>query len=594
MENKGIAISDKFLLNGEPFKIISGGMHYFRVVPEYWRDRLQKLKAMGCNTVETYVAWNLHEPKKGEFCFSGTCDILRYIQIAQELGLYVIVRPGPYICGEWEFGGLPAWLLAEDGMRLRTRYAPFLAHVEDYFKVLLPKLVPLQADRGGPVILFQVENEYGYYGDDTQYLEAIRDMLHRYDITVPLITSDGPNGDSLACGSVAGALPTANFGSKADEQLAKLKRHLQTAGGGPQMCMEFWVGWFDHWGSGIHSTADAQANAKDLDEILRRGSVNIYMFHGGTNFGFMNGSNYYEELTPDVTSYDYDAPLSEDGRITEKYRRFQEVIKRHISIQGTDIEDNIARKAFGTIAVKRKSSLFAALPSITAPIDAPWPICMEKLGQSYGYTLYSTVIEKGESIESLRLTGAADRALVFADGRLCLTLYDRELLKEHPVNLPVGTGLRLDILVENMGRVNYGARTNAQRKGIDGDVLINGHSHTGWRHYCLPMQADALTHLDYNAGVSGAPAFHQVPFDVNEAADTFLDMEGWGKGCVLLNGFNIGRFWDKGPQRRLYIPAPLLCTGHNELLVFETEGRYKDTVTFAAEPDLGPVRLSDI
>ncbi len=303
-------IRDDFYLNGEKFKIISGAIHYFRIVPEYWRDRLEKLKAMGCNTVETYVAWNMHEPKKGQYCFEGMLDLKRFILLAQELGLYVIVRPSPYICAEWELGGLPGWLLAEDGMRLRACYEPFLKHVRDYYQVLFQILAPLQLPYGGPIILMQVENEYGYYGEDHNYMETMKQIMLNNGVVVPFVTSDGPNDESLSCGSTKGALPTGNFGSGTEERFQILKKYTD---GGPLMCTEFWVGWFDHWGNGGHMTGNLEQSTVDLDKMLELGSVNIYMFVGGTNFGFMNGSNYYDELTPDVTSYDYDAVLTEAG-----------------------------------------------------------------------------------------------------------------------------------------------------------------------------------------------------------------------------------------------------------------------------------------
>ena len=316
-------IRDNFYLDGEPVRIISGAVHYFRIVPQYWRDRLEKLKSMGCNTVETYIPWNMHEQEKGQFRFQGMLDIEGFIRLARELGLYVIVRPSPYICAEWEFGGLPAWLLREDGMRLRVSYGPFLRHVEEYYKVLLPKLTPWQCTKGGPVILMQVENEYGYYANDRGYLEEIRKLMRRGGVEVPLVTSDGPFPESLNGGKLPGALPTGNFGSRTEERFGTLRQYTD---GGPLMCTEFWVGWFDHWGNGGHMRGNLEESVKDLDKMLELGHVNIYMFEGGTNFGFMNGSNYYDELTPDVTSYDYDAVLTEDGRITEKYRRYREVI----------------------------------------------------------------------------------------------------------------------------------------------------------------------------------------------------------------------------------------------------------------------------
>lgn len=577
-------IKDQFLLDGEPMKIISGSIHYFRVVPEYWRDRLIKLRAMGCNTVETYVPWNLHEPRKGAFDFQGMLDVKQFLQTAQELGLWAIVRPSPYICAEFEFGGLPAWLLAEDGMKLRCTYPPFLEHVRDYYHHLFSILAPLQVHRGGNILLMQVENEYGAYGDETEYLAALRTIMEDCGVQVPMVTSDGPWGDYLACGSLTGTLATANFGSKAKEQLPILRRHT----GGPLMCMEFWVGWFDAWGDEVHHTTSPEECARELDDILSQGSVNFYMFHGGTSFGFTNGANYYGKLSPDVTSYDYDAPLSEDGTITEKYRSFQKVIEKHVPLPEIPLPPPVKKAAYGPKRVEKRVSLFSVLNEISSPIQSPWPLCMEKLGQSFGYTLYRSALNPGLPVEKIELRGANDRAQIFFDRKPILTLYDRELLEEYPV-APTLTGRKeLMILTENMGRVNYGPSLESQRKGIDGAVLVNGHGHAGWEMYPLPMDAAMSEKIDFDGEyLPHTPGFYRIPFTVDEPCDTFLELPGWGKGCVLLNGFQLGRFWEEGPQKRLYVPAPLLKKGENLLIVFESEGKAAQTVQFCDTPSLG-------
>ncbi len=576
-------IKDTFYLDGKPFQIISGAFHYFRTVPEYWRDRLEKLKALGCNTVETYIPWNLHEPEKGVFCFEGIRDVERFIRLAQELGLYVICRPSPYICAEWEFGGLPAWLLGEDGMRLRVSDPVFLRHVEEYYRELLPRLVPLQCTRGGPVILMQVENEYGYYANDTAYLEAIRRMMSEGGVEVPLVTSDGPFPENLNGGRLPGTLPTGNFGSKTRERFEVLKRYTD---GGPLMCTEFWVGWFDHWGNGGHMRGNLEESVKDLDEMLKTGHVNIYMFQGGTNFGFMNGSNYYEELTPDVTSYDYDAVLTEDGQITEKYLRYREVIRKYRDVPEVTFSTNIQRKEYGAIPVQEKVSLDAALERLSLPVHSVCPQSMEKLGQSYGYILYRTWLDTEETLEKIRLWGAGDRASILLDGRLVLTLYDRELLEEHSIGRGDVKGARLDILVENMGRVNFGPYLERQHKGIAQCVQINGHMHNHWEQYPLPLTD--LSKVDFSKGYQEqAPAFYRFVFEAEEIGDTFLDFSGWGKGCAFVNGFNIGRFWEIGPQKRLYLPGPLLQQGQNEIILFETEGKAAEQIFLAGVPDLG-------
>lgn len=576
-------IKETFYLDGKPLQIISGSIHYFRVVPEYWRDRLEKLKSLGMNTVETYIPWNMHEPEKGKFVFEGLCDVVKFVKLAEELGLYVILRPSPYICAEWEFGGLPGWLLSGEEMRLRVSDPVFMKHVQDYYQVLLPILKPLQVTEGGNVILMQVENEYGYFGNDRQYMEQMRDLLRAGGITVPLITSDGPTDESLEGGSVEGALPTGNFGSHTKERFEIMKKHVK---GGPLMCAEFWVGWFDHWGNGGHMRGNLAQSAADLDEMLKTGHVNVYMFIGGTNFGFMNGSNYYDALTPDVTSYDYDAVLTEAGDFTEKYRVYREIIAKYAPVPQVNFSTRITKKAYGSVKETGKVGLFEALQDIAAPVESVCTRSMERLGQYYGYILYASEIQNERRLEKIRLHKANDRANIFLRGKRLLNLYDRELLEEHKLSAEAEPGDELRILVENMGRVNFGPGMEEQRKGIDGCVQINGHMHHHWRQYCLPF--DNLEKLDFTRGYAeGLPAFYRFELQAEETGDTFLDLEGWGKGCVFVNGFSVGRFWEIGPQKRLYIPAPLLRQGKNEIIVFETEGKSTGEISFSDEPDIG-------
>ena len=600
-------IRDNFYLDGKPFRVISGSIHYFRVVPEYWRDRLEKLKAMGCNTVETYIAWNVHEPRKGVFDFDGRYDLVKFVRTAEELGLYVILRPSPYICAEWEFGGLPAWLMAEDGMRLRACHEPFLKHVREYYDRLFPLITPLQITEGGPVILMQVENEYGYYGDDTHYMEVMRVMMLECGVTVPLITSDGPFEEALSCGCLDGIHPTGNFGSRTKERFAVLSPYAK---GGPLMCAEFWVGWFDHWGNGGHMHGNPES-PQDLDDMLDMGHVNIYMFEGGTNFGFMNGSNYYDELTPDVTSYDYDALLTEAGDFTEKYYKFQKVISKYAPVPKVEFTTKIQKKAYGKLTAVSQTGLLQNLDNLSEPITDSFPVCMEKCGQSYGYILYHSTLRHEQNIERIRLWGANDRANIFVDNRRVVNLYDRELDGEYDVlsgkvqkaqdanapsaeeesgtkNEPVtfAPDAPIDILMENMGRVNFGPLMERQRKGIAECVQINGHIHYNWTMYPLPL--DNVDRLDFDRDCTeGLPTFYRFVFAVEEAGDTFLELDGWGKGCVFLNGFNLGRYWEIGPQRRLYIPAPLLRQGENEIIVFETEGKATGVIELKDEPDIG-------
>lgn len=581
MQNQ-IEIKDDIYLNGEKFKIISGSIHYFRVVPEYWKDRLEKLKAMGCNTVETYVAWNIHEPNEGEFHFEEENDLCGFIELAQELGLYVILRPSPYICAEWEFGGFPAWLLTKPGIRLRCNNKVYMDCVERYYDKLIPMIVPYQFTKGGPVLMLQIENEYGSYGNDKEYLNALKTMMVERGIEIPFVTSDGTEDQMLADGGVEDVWQTANFGSKGAERFDKLESVI---GNQPLMCMEFWDGWFDHWGQGEHSVVGLEDHRKSLEDMLSRGHVNFYMFHGGTNFGFMNGSNYDERLLPDVTSYDYDAPLSEDGQITEKYLEFQKVISKFREIPKVEFTTPISRKSYGTLQVQEKTGLFDTLDTLSTAVREAMPLSMEELGQNYGYVLYRSTISRGKEIRSCEIRGGADRAILFADGKQVDIRNDYEMNKTTGFELADEQGT-LDILMENMGRVNYGPEIELQKKGITHGVLVNGSFHMGWDMYSLPLED--ISKVDFSRGYGeGMPAFYRFAFKAEETADTFLDVTGFGKGCVFVNGKNIGRFWEAGPQKRLYIPVPLLKEGENEIILFETDGKAVDTISLMDTPDLG-------
>lgn len=575
-----LEIRDNFYLNGEPFKIISGAFHYFRTVPEYWQDRIEKLVNMGCNTVETYIPWNFHEPEKGNFRFDGMHDIERFIHLAEKMGLYIIIRPSPYICSEWEFGGLPAWLLRDRNMRLRCSYEPYLNAVKEYYSVLIPKLVPHQCDRGGGVILVQLENEYGYYGNDTAYLEFLRDTLRELGVTVPFVTSDGPWSEpKFKSGMLNGALPTGNFGSGAEWQFGQMRKYIGE--NKPLMCMEFWNGWFDAWGEEHHTTSPEKA-ASELDELLKRGSVNFYMFEGGTNFGFMSGRNGGSK-TGDVTSYDYDAPLTEDGQITEKYRLFKEVIAKYTDIHEIPLTTEIRRRAYGRISCTGKTDLFSVLDKISVPVKSSYPLTMEDIGQDYGYILYRMKIRDIETVSEIRLEGAADRVQCYHNGEFVYTAFAENMWEKFEPQQKRTSGI-IDLLCENTGRENFGTGLENQRKGISGGLKINDHRHFGFEIYPLPLDERQIAALDFGIGyIENTPAFYRFELDIDEPCDTFLDTDGFGKGCAFVNGFNIGRFWEIGPQKRLYIPAPLLQIGKNTIVIFETEGKAADSIFLAGE-----------
>ena len=500
--------------------------------------------------------------------------------LAEKLGLYIIIRPSPYICSEWEFGGLPAWLLRDRNMRLRCSYEPYLNAVKEYYSVLIPKLVPHQCDRGGGVILVQLENEYGYYGNDTAYLEFLRDTLRELGVTVPFVTSDGPWSEPIfKSGMLNGALPTGNFGSGAEWQFGQMRKYIGE--NKPLMCMEFWNGWFDAWGEEHHTTSPEKA-ASELDELLKRGSVNFYMFEGGTNFGFMSGRNGGSK-TGDVTSYDYDAPLTEDGQITEKYRLFKEVIAKYTDIHEIPLTTEIRRRAYGRISCTGKTDLFSVLDKISVPVKSSYPLTMEDIGQDYGYILYRMKIRDIETVSEIRLEGAADRVQCYHNGEFVYTAFAENMWEKFEPQQKRTSGI-IDLLCENTGRENFGTGLENQRKGISGGVKINDHRHFGFEIYPLPLDERQIAALDFGIGyIENTPAFYRFELDIDEPCDTFLDTDGFGKGCAFVNGFNIGRFWEIGPQKRLYIPAPLLQIGKNTIVIFETEGKAADSIFLAGE-----------
>ncbi|RAP74647.1 glycoside hydrolase family 35 protein [Paenibacillus montanisoli] len=562
-----------FVVDGKPVRLLSGAMHYFRIVPQYWEDRLLKLKACGLNTVETYIAWNIHEPQEGKFRFDGMADVTAFIELAGGMGLHVIVRPSPYICAEWEFGGLPAWLLADSDMPLRCSHPAFLKKVDAYYDELIPRLKPLLSTNGGPIIAVQIENEYGSYGNDAQYLKHLEQALRTRGIDVPLFTSDGPTDAMLQGGAVPGVLATVNFGSHPVSSFAKLKDYQPN---GPLMCMEFWNGWFDHWGK-PHHTRDAADAAGVLDEMLAAGaSVNFYMFHGGTNFGFYNGANCQERdlYEPTVTSYDYDAPLDETGEPTAKYFAVREAIGRYAELGPLQLPAAAPRRAYGKVELSEQAELFRQLDALSAPIKSVTPLTMERAGQQYGFILYSTTVSGPRPAERLYIQEVRDRALVFVDG-VCQGVIERAKTPQSlTIEVPAG-GARLDILVENMGRVNYGPYLR-DCKGITEGVRLGFQFLFDWAIRPLPLED--LSQLSFANGAGSpdvsaeGPRFYRGTFQAVACADTFLDLNGWTKGVAFINGFNLGRYWSKGPQRTLYVPAPLLREGSNELVLFELHG----------------------
>ena len=557
---------EHFVLDGKPLQIISGEMHYERIPREYWRDRLKKARAMGLNTISTYIFWNVHEPRPGVYDFSGGLDVAAFVRMAQEEGLYVILRPGPYACAEWDLGGLPAWLLADPNIVLRSGDEKFLGPAEKFLMRLGRELAPLQITRGGPIIAVQVENEYGSFGNDKEYLKRILAALTNAGLGEALLyTADG--GDELPAGTLPDIHAVVNFGpGEAKTEFAKLQKFRP---GRPMMSGEYWDGWFDHWGEAHHDTDVAQ-QAQELDWILSQGySINLYMFHGGTSFGFMNGANWdHDNYEPDVTSYDYDSPVSESGALTKKYFAFRDVIAKHRP--GVKIPDPPAPLPVIEVPefeLTEGTPLWSNLP---AAVVVEEPRSMETFGESYGYILYRTKI-KDPAVGDLEIRELRSYAQVFVNGKLAGTL-DRRKKQDH-LRIVAGGESTVDILVEGSGRINFTAELRNERQGINGSITLAGRELTGWQVFPLPM--DDLTKLQFSKAkrsMSFGPAFYRGHFDLASTGDTFLDTRGWSKGAVWINGHALGRFWNVGPQQTLYVPAPWLRTGANEVVVF-AQGR---------------------
>ncbi|UOQ44209.1 beta-galactosidase [Halobacillus salinarum] len=570
------AKNGEFYLNDEPFQILSGAMHYFRTVPEHWEDRLQKLKALGLNTVETYVAWNIHEPKKGEFNFSGLADVERFIQVADELGLYVIIRPSPYICAEWEMGGLPAWLLKEKEITLRSSDPVYLSHIAEYYKVLLPKFVPYLYQNGGPIIAMQIENEYGAYGNDQVYLNFLKDEYVKHGMDTFLFTSDGP--EFIKQGSLPEVTTTLNFGSKVDEAFEQLERMKP---GSPKLVAEFWIGWFDYW-TGEHHTRDAEDTARVFKELMeKKSSVNFYMFHGGTNFGFMNGANHYDRYYPTITSYDYDSLLTENGEVTEKYRAVKRILSEYTNVPA-DYESKLTSKSYGTVSMQESVSLFDALHQISSRIEHLAPLAMEDINQSYGYTLYRTEINRHGEL-TMGIDAIQDRGYLYINGQFQKTVYKNDEEKEMTLYFPEESNT-LEVLVENMGRANYGEHL-ADKKGLVYNPWLGEQYFFNWEMYAIEL--NTLPEDFIGSGQQRFPKFFRSTFDAEGVHDTFVDCEGFTKGSIFINGFHLGRYWNPaGPQQRLYLPGPLLKEKNNEIVILELEHTDTENIHLYDKPKL--------
>ncbi|AJT41055.1 glycoside hydrolase family 35 protein [Psychromicrobium lacuslunae] len=560
----------KLFRYGKEHRLLGGAIHYFRVHPSQWADRLDRLKALGANTLDTYVAWNFHQRQPdADPDFTGWANLERFIELAAERELDVMVRPGPYICAEWDNGGFPGWLTGTPGIGLRSTERTYQEAVQRWFDVLLPRLTPLQASQGGPIVAFQAENEYGSYGDDPEYVAWTKQILHERGVTELIFSADGGNDFYLDGGSIDGMLATGTLGSRGAEAVHTWQRRRP---GEHFIAAEFWNGWFDHWGE-QHHRRDAQDAAANVAEILDAGgSVCLYMAHGGSNFELNSGANHDGALQPTVTSYDSDAPIAEDGRLTEKFHAIREVFGRFNQLPELgELAEPPRTLPLSSLDLAPGLSLLEAARSFSGTVSSVRPQSFEELGCYQGLVLYRAqpILPRGEF--TLRVSGLHDRAIVFVDGE---QLGVFEATEHEPLRLS-GAGERavVEVLVENQGRINYG-HLLGQSKGIDG-LLINQRLSFGWEQTPLALdeldqrRLAELTAVGHRDG--SAAGFFSANLEVTEPLDTHLALPGSVKGFVWVNGFLLGRYWNRGPQQTLYLPAGLLQPGSNRLSILELE-----------------------
>lgn len=569
-----------FLLDKKPFQMISGEMHYSRIPREAWRARMKMAKAMGLNTIGAYVFWNLHEPQKGKFNFSDNNNIAEFVKIAQEEGLWIILRPSPYVCAEWEFGGYPYWLQNEKGLVVRSKEAKYLKEYKKYIQELGKQLSPLQVNHGGNILMVQIENEYGSYGADKEYLSINEKMFRDAGFDGLLYTCDPPS--AVKNGYLPGFLPAVNGLDNVD-MVKKLVRDTHE-GKGPFYIAEWYPAWFDWWGT-PHHTVPARQYAGKLDPVLKAGiSINMYMFHGGTTRGFMNGANYKDgtPFEPQISSYDYDAPLDEAGNATPKFMAFREVIEKYLP-SGKHLIPVPAPKPtmrIPPVYLKQATTIWSKLPKAVAN---PTPLTFEDLHQDYGYVLYRTTVNGGRK-GVLKLKELRDYAVVMVNNKTIGTL-DRRLKQDSLlITLPPGK-VKLDILVENMGRINFGKYLLQNKKGITEKVLFDGSEVKQWQMYSLPfnnissIQASSTTNTQI-------PVVRMGNFTLKNVADAYLDMSKWGKGVVWVNDHNLGRYWEIGPQQTIYLPAEWLKKGVNKVVVLELLKPGQTQLSFVDKPIL--------
>uniref|UniRef100_A0A4W6FMD3 Galactosidase, beta 1-like n=1 Tax=Lates calcarifer TaxID=8187 RepID=A0A4W6FMD3_LATCA len=573
-----------FLKDGKPFQYISGSIHYSRIPRYYWRDRLVKMYMTGLNAIQVYVPWNFHEAVQGVHNFTGDRDLEHFLDLANQTGLLVILRPGPYICAEWEMGGLPAWLLQKPNIILRSADTDYAQAVSNWLAVLLPKMKPWLYINGGNIISVQVENEYGsYYACDYNYMRHLRTLFRFFlgEDTV-LFTTDGNTDKEMTCGTLEGLYATVDFGTDTNVTEA-FSRQRRFEPRGPLVNSEFYTGWLDHWGD-QHAVVDAQKVSRVLGEMLTMGAnVNMYMFEGGTNFGYWNGADHDTRFRSVVTSYDYDAPLSEAGDPTEKLLAIRDVIKQFRDIPSGPMPPATPKFAYGFVTLRKVILLLNTLSPL-GPVKSQHPLTFEEMKQYYGYMLYRTTLPRDLSEPTpliSPLNGVHDRAYVSVNG-VFRGLLERDTALV--MNITGQQGDTVDILVENMGRVNFGSKIN-DYKGLLSNLILGKDVLTDWKIYPLDIDgaiAARWPHSDSRKYFPTpqkeplpGPAIYMGTLQPNGLAwDTFLKLYEWTKGQVWINGVNLGRYWPaRGPQQTLYIPGPLLSTSlPNNITVLELEG----------------------
>lgn len=564
----------EFVFEGKPIQLICGELHYPRIPREYWEDRIVRAKAMGLNTISAYVFWGLHERTEGQFDFKGQADIAEFVKIAKKHDMFVLLRPGPYVCAEWDYGGYPAWLMQKKDMQIRSRDPKFIELCARYLKKLGEQLAPYSINNGGNIIMVQVENEYGSYSNDKVYLDALRGAIVDAGFNAPLMTCDG--GGQMQAGHLPGTLPTIN-GAVGQDIITTVDRFAK---GGPYFVAEFYPAWFDVWGK-RHSKVDLKNPNSQLDWMLANNvSVSLYMFHGGTNFDYTNGANNSNGYEPQPTSYDYDAPLGEWGNAYPKYWAFRETIQKYAKEPLIDVPADNPCIAISDIKLTQSAPLASVF---TGSVTSDSTLTMEEMGQDFGYIHYETTIDRGGK---LVIRDLRDYAVIMLDGVQVGSLDRRYLQNSITIEAP-SKPAKLEILVENVGRVNYGSELLHNRKGITDQVLLDGTELRGWNITPLPLYKQSFKKVPFeSSNIVGAPAFHRGTFVVSEMGDTFLDMRGFSKGAVWVNGHSIGKYWSVGPQQTLYVPAPWLRKGKNEIVVFEMEPTTTRSLSSLGEPIL--------